>query len=170
MLGLASAERLENVKRKQEAVERIKKILNETTIDPAAINGFLQQKDSASLTQKQKLGQILLRPNISLDELIKEVPAVKAAFENENKEHLQQAEIQVKYDVYIGKEKELVARMNQMEELEIPSTFDYKKVQAISAEAREKLNRIKPQTLGQASRISGINPSDVQILMVYMGR
>jgi tRNA uridine 5-carboxymethylaminomethyl modification enzyme len=102
--------------------------------------------------------------------LVKEVPSIGAAFENEVKDHLQQAEIQVKYDVYIGKEKELVARMNQMEELEIPSTFDYRKVQAISAEAREKLNRIKPQTLGQASRISGINPSDVQILMVYMGR
>jgi tRNA uridine 5-carboxymethylaminomethyl modification enzyme len=170
MLGLASAERLENVKLKQEAVERIKKILNELTIEPSEINGFLQQKDSASLTQKQKLGQILLRPNISLDELAKAVPSIGTAFEKENREHLQQAEIQVKYDVYIGKEKELVARMNQMEELEIPSTFDYRKVQAISAEAREKLNRIKPQTLGQASRISGINPSDVQILMVYMGR
>jgi len=170
MLGLAKAERMENVQKKKAAVERIKKILNELTIETAEINRFLQQKDSASLTQKQKLGQILLRPNISLDELVKEIPSIGAAFEKENKEHLQQAEIQVKYDVYIGKEKELVARMNQMEELEIPSTFDYKKVQAISAEAREKLNRIKPQTLGQASRISGINPSDVQILMVYMGR
>lgn len=170
MLGLAKAERMENVQKKQAAVERIKKILSELTIEPAEINGFLQQKDSASLTQKQKLGQILLRPSISLDELVKEIPPIGAAFEKEDKEHLQQAEIQVKYDVYIGKEKELVARMNQMEELEIPSTFDYKKVQAISAEAREKLNRIKPQTLGQASRISGINPSDVQILMVYMGR
>jgi tRNA uridine 5-carboxymethylaminomethyl modification enzyme len=76
----------------------------------------------------------------------------------------------VKYDIYIGKEKELVSRMSQLEELEIPAAFDYKKVQAISNEAREKLNRIKPRTLGQASRISGINPSDVQILMVYMGR
>ncbi len=170
MLGLASRERLEAVKSKQEAVERIKRVMNELTIEPAEINAFLQQKDSASLTQKQKLGQIILRPNISLEELTTEIPSIKAVFERENKEHLQQAEIQVKYDVYIGKEKELVSRMNQMEELEIPTTFDYKKVQAISAEAREKLNRIKPRTLGQASRISGINPSDVQILMVYMGR
>jgi tRNA uridine 5-carboxymethylaminomethyl modification enzyme len=76
----------------------------------------------------------------------------------------------VKYEVYIGKEKELVTRMSQMEELEIPNAFDYAKVQAISNEAREKLKKIKPRTLGQASRISGINPSDVQILMVYMGR
>ncbi|MFN5931451.1 MAG: tRNA uridine-5-carboxymethylaminomethyl(34) synthesis enzyme MnmG, partial [Sphingobacteriales bacterium] len=81
-----------------------------------------------------------------------------------------QAEIQIKYEVYIEKEKELVSRMNQMESLEIPENFDFFRVQAISAEAREKLNRIRPRTLGQASRISGINPSDVQILMVFMGR
>jgi tRNA uridine 5-carboxymethylaminomethyl modification enzyme len=170
MLGLASQERLEAVRAKLDAVERIKRLMNEMTIDPDEINGFLQQKNSASLIQKQKLGQIILRPNISLEELTAEIPSIRAAFGTENKEHLQQAEIQVKYDVYIGKEKELVSRMSQMEELEIPITFDYKKVQAISSEAREKLNRIKPRTLGQASRISGINPSDVQILMVYMGR
>jgi tRNA uridine 5-carboxymethylaminomethyl modification enzyme len=170
MIGLASQQRLEAVKAKQEAVDRIKLAMNELTIEPGEINAFLQQRDSASLTQKQKLGQIILRPNVSLDELTAEIPSIRAVFGNENKEHLQQAEIQVKYDTYIGKEKELVSRMNQMEELEIPTTFDYKKVQAISAEAREKLNRIKPRTLGQASRISGINPSDVQILMVYMGR
>ncbi|HEX5667216.1 MAG TPA: tRNA uridine-5-carboxymethylaminomethyl(34) synthesis enzyme MnmG, partial [Chitinophagaceae bacterium] len=170
MLGLASQERMNAVKAKQEAVERIKKLMNEMTIEPAEINSFLQQKDSAFLSQKQKLGQIILRPNISLEELTAEIPSIRAVFGKENKDHLQQAEIQVKYEVYIGKEKELVSRMNQMEELEIPTSFDYKKVQAISAEAREKLNRIKPRTLGQASRISGINPSDVQILMVYMGR
>jgi tRNA uridine 5-carboxymethylaminomethyl modification enzyme len=170
MLGLASQERLDAVRAKLDAVERIKRLMNEMTIDPEEINAFLQQKNSAFLTQKQKLGQIILRPNISLEELTAEIPSIRAAFGTENKEHLQQAEIQVKYDVYIGKEKELVSRMSQMEELEIPMTFDYKKVQAISSEAREKLNRIKPRTLGQASRISGINPSDVQILMVYMGR
>jgi tRNA uridine 5-carboxymethylaminomethyl modification enzyme len=170
MLGLASQERMEGVTAKRDAVERIKAVMNEISIDPGEINTFLQQKDSASLIQKQKLGQIILRPNISLEELTAEIPSIRAVFEKENKDHLQQAEIQVKYDVYIGKEKELVSRMSQMEELEIPTTFDYKKVQAISSEAREKLNRIKPRTLGQASRISGINPSDVQILMVYMGR
>ena len=83
---------------------------------------------------------------------------------------MEQAEIQLKYAVYIGKEKEMVARMTQMEDLEIPETFDFSKVQAISAEAKEKFKRIQPRTLGQASRISGINPSDIQILMVSMGR
>ena len=83
---------------------------------------------------------------------------------------IEQASIQVKYEVYIEKEKELVNRMSQLEDLEIPETFDFKKIQSLGNEAREKLIRIKPRTLGQASRISGINPSDVQILMVYMGR
>jgi tRNA uridine 5-carboxymethylaminomethyl modification enzyme len=86
------------------------------------------------------------------------------------KEEIEQASIQIKYEVYIEREKELVKRMSQMEELEIPETFDYKKISSLGNEAREKLSHIKPRTLGQASRISGINPSDVQILMVYMGR
>jgi tRNA uridine 5-carboxymethylaminomethyl modification enzyme len=161
---------MEAVIAKQDAVERIKKIMAELTVDPAEANAFLESKESAALTQKQKLGQIVLRPNISLEELMAHIPTVNHALGQESRDHLQQAEIQVKYDIYIGKEKELVSRMSQLEELEIPAAFDYKKVQAISNEAREKLNRIKPRTLGQASRISGINPSDVQILMVYMGR
>jgi len=169
-LGLAKEDRMEAVTAKQDAVERIKKIMAELTVDPAEANAFLESKESAGLTQKQKLGQIVLRPNISLEELMAHIPTVNNALGQESRDHLQQAEIQVKYDIYIGKEKELVSRMSQLEELEIPAAFDYKKVQAISNEAREKLNRIKPRTLGQASRISGINPSDVQILMVYMGR
>jgi tRNA uridine 5-carboxymethylaminomethyl modification enzyme len=170
MLGLAGQDRVDAVRAKREAVARIRNVMSELNIEPQEINRFLEERGSATLTQKQKLSQIVLRPNISLDELIREVPTIKNALGGERKEHIEQTEIQVKYEVYIEKEKELVTRMNQMEELEIPVQFDYKKVQAISAEAREKLNRIKPRTLGQASRISGINPSDVQILMVYMGR
>jgi tRNA uridine 5-carboxymethylaminomethyl modification enzyme len=169
-LGLASQERMDMVRSKQDGVERIKKILADLTIEPEELNGYLVEKESTPLTQKQKLGQVLLRPNISLEEMIAFSSNVSSALKTESSDHLQQAEIQIKYDVYIGKEKELVSRMSQMEELEIPRTFDYAKVQAISAEAREKLNRIKPTTLGQASRISGINPSDVQILMVYYGQ
>ena len=85
-------------------------------------------------------------------------------------ESLEQAEIQIKYEVYIEKEKELVEKMSKLEDLMIPESFNYDKLSALSNEARQKFNRIKPQTLGQASRISGVNPSDVQILMVYMGR
>lgn len=96
-------------------------------------------------------------------ELVKAIPRFESILNNFRNDALEQAEIQLKYDVYIEKEKELVGRMNQMENLEIPDSFDYSKVAAISNEAREKLKRIKPRTLGQASRISGINPSDVQI-------
>ena len=94
----------------------------------------------------------------------------KEALATFSKDFIEQASIQVKYDLYIEKEKELVKKMSQLEELEIPETFDYKKITSLGNEAREKLSRIKPRTLGQASRISGINPSDVQILMVFMGR
>jgi len=111
-----------------------------------------------------------LRPDVELHDMITEVPALSDLLENYSEESLEQASIQVKYDVYIEKEKELVQRMSTLEELAIPESFDYKKIQALGNEAREKLIKVKPTTLGQASRISGINPSDVQILMVYMGR
>ena len=97
-------------------------------------------------------------------------PVLKNCLEPYPYDTLEQASIQIKYQVYLDKEKELVARMQQMEELQIPQAFDYKKIKALSTEAREKLNKIRPLTLGQASRISGITPSDVQILLVFMGR
>ena len=98
------------------------------------------------------------------------LPKLSAQIAGFDKESISQAGIQIKYEVYIEKEKELVQRMSQLEELEIPESFDYKKIASLGNEAREKLSKAKPRTLGQASRISGINPSDVQILMVYMGR
>ena len=122
------------------------------------------------MTQKQKLAQILLRPGISLSSLIQNVTAIKQRLGNYPKDIIEQAEIQIKYQVYIDKERELVNRLKELEHLEIPTQFDFRKVQAISTEAREKLSQIRPRTLGQASRISGINPSDIQILMVFMGR
>ena len=111
-----------------------------------------------------------MRPGIGAKEMIEHSEQLKAEFGHYAPLEIEQAEIQMKYAVYLEKEKEMVQKMAQMEELEIPVTFDYTKVQAIGTEAREKLKKIQPKTLGQASRISGINPSDVQILMVYMGR
>lgn len=169
-MGLASQERMDAVRLKKEQTEQVKKALQEFSFEPAELNPYLESIQSASIQQKQKAAQILLRPNISLAELIKAVPRFESNLNSFRNDALEQAEIQLKYDVYIEKEKELVGRMNQMENLEIPDSFDYSKVAAISNEAREKLKRIRPRTLGQASRISGINPSDVQILMVYMGR
>jgi tRNA uridine 5-carboxymethylaminomethyl modification enzyme len=169
-LGLAKEERVEKVIQKRDGVNHIKKIINELSVEPNEVNDFLSSSGSTEISQKQKIAQILLRPGIGLINLANALPGLAHSLRSYSRETIEQAEIQVKYEVYIDKEKELVSRMNQMEELEIPTKFDYGKVQAISSEAREKLGKIKPRTLGQASRISGINPSDVQILMVYMGR
>ncbi len=169
-LGLASQERMEKVIQKRENVEKIKQILKELIADPEEINNYLESIDTSEITEKQRVEKLLLRPNIELPDLMAQLPKLKEALRLFSVETIEQASIQIKYDVYIEKEKELVQKMNQLENLEIPENFDFEKIQALGNEAREKLTKIKPRTLGQASRISGINPSDVQILMVYMGR
>ena len=169
-LGLASQERMNKVVEKQKSVNSIKQILNSYFIEPQSINDFLGQIGNAPIAEKQKASKLLLRPDIQLATLEKQVPGMDDLLREFSEAEKEQAEIQIKYQVYIDKEKELVSRMKEMEELIIPEQFDYRKIQALGVEAREKLNRIRPQTLGQASRISGINPTDVQILMVYIGR
>ena len=169
-IGLAKEDRYALMKKKSEGVEIIKQQLGELSLLPEEINTFLLSKNSAPISQKQKASQILLRPGISLNELSEVIDKVKNITETYNRNIIEQAEIQLKYDVYVEKEKELVNRMAQLEDLIIPDAFDYTKISSLSNEAVQKLNKIKPQTLGQASRISGVNPSDVQILMVYMGR
>ncbi|MEQ1797947.1 MAG: tRNA uridine-5-carboxymethylaminomethyl(34) synthesis enzyme MnmG [Lacibacter sp.] len=169
-MGLASQERMEKTKAKLSAVEKIKQTLSEVSLTPDEINQFLVDNNSAPLTQKQKAIQILLRPGIPLKEMIEASPTLQQLTGTNSQDILEQAEIQIKYDVYIEKEKELVQRMSQLEDLEIPSSFDYNKISSLSNEALQKFKKIKPTTLGQASRISGVNPSDVQILMVFMGR
>ena len=169
-IGLAKEDRYALMKKKSEGVEIIKQQLGELSLLPEEINTFLLSKNSAPISQKQKASQILLRPGISLNELSEVIDKIKNITETYNRNIIEQAEIQLKYDVYVEKEKELVNRMAQLEDLIIPDAFDYTKISSLSNEAVQKLNKIKPQTLGQASRISGVNPSDVQILMVYMGR
>jgi tRNA uridine 5-carboxymethylaminomethyl modification enzyme len=169
-LGLSSEERYQQIIQKKAAVEEITAQFRSISVSPELMNPYFETVGSAPMTQKQKLSQLVLRPGVGAKELINAIPDLHEVFAKYNAVDLEQAEIQMKYDVYIEKEKEMVGRMAQMEELEIPANFDYMKVQAISNEAREKFKRIQPGTLGQASRISGINPSDIQILMVYMGR
>jgi tRNA uridine 5-carboxymethylaminomethyl modification enzyme len=169
-LGLASDERLERVRFKKQGVERLKQEMAALSVEPFEINKYLESIGSAPLTQKQKMSQLLLRPGIELKELVKASTRIEKVLEGFNSEAVEQTEIQLKYDIYISKEKELVEKMRQLEELIIPDSFDYAKILSLSNEARQKFNKIKPRTLGQASRISGVNPSDVQILMVYMGR
>ena len=169
-LGLASQERMEKVIAKREGVQQISAILRDIAIDPEEAAEYLQSKNSAPLTQKQRALQLLMRPNIELNGMMESMPRLKEALKTFTPEIIEQAEIQLKYEVYIEKERELVKRMSQLEELEIPENFNYDKINALSNEALQKFKKIKPRTLGQASRISGVNPSDVQILMVYMGR
>jgi tRNA uridine 5-carboxymethylaminomethyl modification enzyme len=125
---------------------------------------------SSPLVQRQKALQLLLRPSIDVAAMVQQLPTIAQAFNGFTRDMLEQAEIQIKYDTYIEKEKELVQKMGELENLIIPDNFNYEKLASLSNEARQKFNKIKPRTLGQASRISGVNPSDVQILMVYMGR
>lgn len=169
-LGLASQERMDRVLHKKNAVETIKKILDSTPIDPSDINPYFEQINSSPLGERQKASKIVLRPNVTLSSMMQYSQALQQQLQHLDAETLEQAEIQVKYERYIEKEQELVVRMSEMEDLIIPDSFDYEKVAAISAEAKQKFKKIRPRTLGQAGRISGVNPSDVQILMVYMGR
>jgi tRNA uridine 5-carboxymethylaminomethyl modification enzyme len=169
-MGLASQERMDKVLKKKTEIESVKHSLQNFAVEPSEINEYFTSIESSTIVEKQKAQKILLRPDIELTDLMNAIPRLNTALNGFAIESLQQASIQVKYDVYIEKEKDLVQRMSQLEELEIPDSFDYKKISSLGNEAREKLTRLRPRTLGQASRISGINPSDVQILMVYMGR
>jgi tRNA uridine 5-carboxymethylaminomethyl modification enzyme len=169
-MGLASQERMDKVIQKKQDVEAIKEKMGTTSLEPTEVNPFFESINSAAIMEKQKVEKIILRPNVSLDQMRSKVNTIDQLLNGYSPESIEQAEIQVKYQVYIDKEKDLVDRMKQLEDLEIPEQFDYKRIVALGAEAREKLLRVRPRTLGQASRISGINPSDVQILMVFMGR
>ena len=169
-IGLASQHRMEKVKAKEREIEKLIKVLEICEVEPAQIIEYLLSINSAELTQRQKAAQLLLRPGVKLNSLIHYLPELATAFSGASHEIIEQIEIQLKYHIYIQKEKELVAKMGSLEEQLIPDTFDYNKLNSLSNEARQKFNKIRPQTLGQASRISGVNPSDVQILMVYMGR
>ena len=169
-IGLASHERLDKVEQKLKNVSEIKKILSTFNVEATEINPYFETIDSAILDDKQKASKIILRPNVTLDGMLQAVSGLATALETYDKDSLEQAEIQVKYETYIRKEEDLVEKVSHLENLVIPDTFDFEKLNAISSEAKQKFKTIRPRTLGQASRISGVSPSDIQILMVYMGR
>lgn len=169
-IGLASEERMKAVEIKKAEVSFVKETLQNYSIEPTQINDYLKSIESATITEKQKASKIILRPNITLDDLKKSVPNLKDRLSEISADSLLQSEIQIKYERYIEKEQQLVDKMSELENMVIPANFDYNKLSALSNEALQKMIKIKPSTLGQASRISGVNPSDIQILMVYMGR
>jgi tRNA uridine 5-carboxymethylaminomethyl modification enzyme len=169
-LGLASQERMEKLQLKKQHLEEVMQILEQTSVEPAEVNDYLNSVYSSPLSSRQKLSQLLLRPGVDIKSMLPFVDSLREKLSHYTPDVTEQAEISIKYDVYIEKEKELVSKMSQLENLSIPDNFNYDKLVSLSNEARQKFMKIQPRTLGQASRISGVNPSDVQILMLYMGR
>jgi tRNA uridine 5-carboxymethylaminomethyl modification enzyme len=169
-LGFASEDRMRKVEEKLNQVANIKTILTNQTVVPDEVNSFLSSIDSMVISEKQKASKLLLRPNISLQQVVDNCAELKEKLADKEIDHLEQAEIQIKYERYIEKEKEIVERMLTLENKMIPDNFDYDKLSALSIEALQKFKKIRPLTIGQASRISGVNPSDIQILMVFIGR
>ena len=168
-MGLASQERMSAVIKKKNEIKQILEILDSVKLEPGEINNYLEMNSSALTGEKVKVSQLLLRPQVNLKNLMDSVSSVRMRLSEFSADALQQAEIQTKYQVYIQKEEDMVKKLSLLEEQKIPYSFNYEKVASLSNEARQKFKKIKPLTLGQASRISGVSPSDVQILMVYMG-
>lgn len=169
-LGVASEDRYQRMVTKRDAVDHITRVLAETSIAPEAVNGFLESIGSSPLKQKVRVEKVLTRPNVSLQDLITVSSDLQEQIGSYGTEALEQAEIQAKYAGYIRKERELAEKMMRLDEIRIPQTFDFTGLKSLSAEGREKLARLKPENLGQASRISGVSPADISVLMVHMGR
>jgi len=169
-LGLASRERLDKVNEKIKNANEIISYFKKESIDPEEINPALEVIGSSPITQKVKMFGVLTRPTITLLDFALNSPKVKEFISKYDLESIEQAEILMKYEGYISKEHELADKQIKLEDLVLHDDFDYKRLTSLSAEAREKLTKIRPRTIGQASRISGITPSDISILMVYLGR
>ncbi|MBU1009494.1 MAG: tRNA uridine-5-carboxymethylaminomethyl(34) synthesis enzyme MnmG [Bacteroidetes bacterium] len=172
-IGLASDERLQKLQEKKNTVDRIIDFLKKTSVDPDAVNGYLEKAGTAPINQKLKLGSLLLRPQVGLSEMLEAINSNEIADwlpEAQAEEVLESVEIQVKYEGYINKESELADKLKRIEDVKLKSDFDYHQLKSLSYEAREKLSKLKPSTLGQASRISGVSPSDISVLAVFLGR
>ncbi len=170
-LGLASEKRLRKMEEKKEKSLDFVSYLQDTSVTPEYSNPVLEAKDSSPMKQSDKIFKIFSRPNITMEDVM-EFPGVNEFIaENElNEEMLEQTEIQVKYAGYINKEKNNADKLHRLEDIKIPQNFDYSNIKSMSFEAREKLNKIQPVSVSQASRISGVSPSDISVLLVYMGR
>ena len=169
-IGLADEGRMQAVKEKRTAIEAITAFIADYGVSPDAINGTLTSAESAEIKQKTKLDKILARPHINLLLLANALPELQTFLNKFDKDALECAEIELKYESYIEKEVELVEKMGRMENIKLQADFDYSVLKSLSIEARQKLSKIKPTSLGQASRISGVSPADMSVLLVHMGR
>lgn len=168
-MGLASANRLESVNHKIAQANELEAILRETSLKPGLINPVLQSIDSAIVDQAYRAAQILTRPNMTLDKL-DEIEVIKNQTIGFSQEVREQAEINIKYKGYIDKERENVAKLNRLETIKIPEDFDYSKINSLSSEAKQKLQKVKPISIAQAGRISGVTPADINVLLIFLGR
>ncbi|MBK8052682.1 MAG: tRNA uridine-5-carboxymethylaminomethyl(34) synthesis enzyme MnmG [Saprospiraceae bacterium] len=168
MLGME--ERLERVNAKIENGARIERYFDDTSVEPDLINGFLESITSAPLKQKVKAKSVLTRPNIDIADMRSYLPYVDDFLSRFDNETITIAEVAMKYDGYIRKEQEMVEKMDRLESVRLADRLDYQSLKSLSIEAREKLQKIRPRTIGQASRISGVSPSDISVLLVHVGR
>ena len=170
-VGLASEKRIRKMEDKKDKSAAFVQFFKDTSVSTDEINPIFEKRESALVQQSDKMFKFFSRPEITMEDMIT-IPSVKQFIEENDldNEMIQQAEIQVKYSGYIQKEKNNADKLNRLEGLKIPASFDYSKLKSLSYEAREKLTKIKPATVSQASRISGVSPNDVSVLLVYMGR
>jgi tRNA uridine 5-carboxymethylaminomethyl modification enzyme len=169
-VGLASDERLENMLDKKSKTSTLINDLKQKKLNPESINQALEKIGTAQIHEKISIEKLLKRPQIGMQDLLQINDELRTYLTKYSKEVIEQAEIQIKYDSYIDKEQQLVDKLSNMENYQIPNQFDYLAITALSNEGKQKLNKIRPQTLGQASRISGVSPADLSILTVYLGR
>lgn len=171
--GLATEERLQLMYAKYKDVEQIKVFMEKTSVEPSLINKTLASLNSSPLKQKVKIKTLLSRPHVHIEDLINAIPDLKKEVDKLGKSKLsilESIEVKTKYEGYIAKEREMVNKIQRLEKVIIPASTDFDALRALSSEAREKFNKQRPQTLGQASRISGISPADVSVLLVHLGR
>lgn len=168
-LGLAKEDRLRKVESKITESQQLEEFLRETSLKPGVINPILESIESSPVDQAYRAAQILTRPNMTLDKL-DGIDFIKETSSQYNDEVREQAEINIKYKGYIEKEKENVAKLNRLENIKIPEDFDYTKLTSLSAEAKQKMSNVRPKTIAQAGRISGVSPADINVLLVYLGR
>lgn len=170
-IGLAKEDRLKRMEYKLDASDKFVTFFKETSIKAEAANPILEEKGSSLMTQGDKMFKVFSRPQIDLDDILKFKAVTDYISENNlDQEVIEQAEIQVKYSGYIEKEKNHADKVNRLEDVRIPDNYDFDKIKAISIEARQKLTKIRPTTIAQASRISGVSPSDISVLLIHMGR
>jgi tRNA uridine 5-carboxymethylaminomethyl modification enzyme len=169
-IGLASDQRLENVNQKISKSETLYQELQDLKVQPDEINDFLESANSNKVREKVSFYNLLKRPELNLNQMVEANQSLKDLTESLKPEILEQAEIRVKYERYIEKELILAEKLTKFDDLKINPDFEYEKLTSISIEARQKLKKIKPQTLGQASRISGVSPADISVLMIQLGR